>query len=120
MTPAAVGSRAVSAGDGVRPKVAYMLGVFPALTETFVLREMGAIRRRGVEVVVCAIRRPPVRQPAVRLAAFGADAPCLYARPDSVLRHGVANLACLLRRPRRYLAALRTFLRAAAGLAPRE
>jgi glycosyltransferase involved in cell wall biosynthesis len=113
-------SGAESAGDVARLRVAYMLGTFPALTETFVLREIGAIRRRGVEIVICAVRRPGAGWNAVGSATLVADAGCVYARPDSVLRHAAANLACLLRRPRRYFAALRTFLRAAAVLSPGE
>lgn len=106
-------------GDQGRLRVAYMLGTFPALTETFVLREMGAIRQRGIEIVTCAVRRPTGGQPVQR-AALAANARCLYARPDGVLRHLVANVACLLRRPGRYFAALRLFLHGAAVLSPRE
>jgi glycosyltransferase involved in cell wall biosynthesis len=96
-----------------------MLGTFPALTETFVLREIGAIRRRGIDVVVCAIRRPTIAQHA-RLAALATDTACLYARPDSVVRHLTANLVYLLGHPKRYLLCLRTFLRESATLPPRE
>jgi glycosyltransferase involved in cell wall biosynthesis len=112
------GSSRTAATGAVRPKVAYMLGVFPALTETFVLREIGAIRRRGLEIVVCAIRRPRDAEDLPR--ATVADFKCEYARPDGVVRHALANLACLLRRPRRYVAGLRTFLRAAVSVPPRE
>jgi glycosyltransferase involved in cell wall biosynthesis len=100
-------------------RVAYMLGTFPALTETFVLREIGALRLRGIDIVVCAIRRPTIAQRA-RLAALATDAPCLYARPDGLLRHAAANVAALLRHPKRYLEALRKFLREGGSLPPRE
>jgi glycosyltransferase involved in cell wall biosynthesis len=96
-----------------------MLGTFPALTETFVLREIGALRRRGIEVVVCAIRRPTIAQRA-RLAALATDTTCLYARPDRVLRHAAANIGFLLRHPSRYLGCLRSFLSEGGTLPPRE
>jgi colanic acid/amylovoran biosynthesis glycosyltransferase len=96
-----------------------MLGTFPALTETFVLREMGAIRQRGLEIVVFAVRRPIARPHAGR-AVLATDTTCVYARPDSILRHLLANLTCLLQRPRRYFQGLLTFVRAAATLAPRD
>ena len=100
------------------PKITYMVGTYPSLTETFVLREIGALRRRGVEIVVLSVRRPGISQDAA--GALGADATCIYARPDSFARHALANLACILRRPRRYFASLRTFLRGGAGLPTRE
>ena len=115
-----VSSPTPSAGNGAPLRIAYILGIFPALTETFVLREINAIRRRGIEIVICAVRRPSPGQDLLWPAALVTDAKCVYARPDSVLRHLVANLRCLMRRPRRYLAALGTFLRAAGGLPPRE
>jgi glycosyltransferase involved in cell wall biosynthesis len=99
-----------------------MLGMFPALTESFVLREMGALRRRGLDIIACAARRPTAGQHATSAtsAAHATDATCVYARPDSVLRHLAANIEFILRRPGRYFAGLRTFLREAAVLAPRE
>jgi colanic acid/amylovoran biosynthesis glycosyltransferase len=105
-----------SAG-GDRLKIAYMVGTFPALTETFILREIGALRRRGIDILVLAIRRPSYAQAAA--GALGADATCLYARPDSLVRHAVTNVGFLIRRPRRYLTALWTFLTRAAALRPR-
>jgi colanic acid/amylovoran biosynthesis glycosyltransferase len=95
-----------------------MVGVFPALTESFVRREIGALRRRGIEIVVCAVRRPGA--PTHAGAIPPADVASLYARPDSVLRHLLANLSFMVRRPGRYFAALRVFARTAFVLAPRE
>ena len=39
-------------------KLAYVLGEFPSLTETFILREMQELRRRGFELRVFALRKP--------------------------------------------------------------
>lgn len=103
---------------GPRQKIGYVAGTFPSLTETFVLREVGALRRRGLELVVFALRRPHGAQDALK--ALGADATCIYARPDSLLRHTLANLTYLLRRPRRYFTGLGIFLKQAAALPLRE
>jgi len=110
--------KSVPDGGSGRLRVAYMLGTFPALTETFVRREISAIRRREIDVVICAVRRPTAEQRAA--PGLAADATCMYARPDSIVRHLVANLACLLHRPGRYVASMRLFLRQARVLAPRE
>jgi glycosyltransferase involved in cell wall biosynthesis len=114
-----VTSRPASGGPGAPPRLAYLTGTFPALTETFVRREIAALQRRQVEIVVCAVRRP-TREHLPRSADVAPDIVCLYARPDGVGRHLVANAAFLLRHPGRYCSGLRTFLRAAAELAPRE
>lgn len=105
--------------SGTRLKIAYMLGTYPALTETFVLREIGALRRRGVDIAVCAVRRSFAGQHA-ETSAFGAGSECIYARPDATWRHLRTNFRYLVRRPVRYLGALSAFLNAAAGLAPKE
>jgi colanic acid/amylovoran biosynthesis glycosyltransferase len=39
-------------------KIAYILGVFPCLSETFILREMLALQRQGLSVAVFALQRP--------------------------------------------------------------
>ena len=99
--------------------MAYLLGTYPALTETFVLREMIALRERGLAIVVGAARRPDMAQ-RVACPEGLADVTCLYARPDRLPRHLLAFAGALLRRPRRTWRALRTFRRAAGRLPPRE
>ncbi len=39
-------------------KLAYVLGEFPSLSETFILREIIELRRRGFEITVCSLQRP--------------------------------------------------------------
>jgi glycosyltransferase involved in cell wall biosynthesis len=41
------------------PRVVYVLDAFPLLTETFVANELLELRRRGVDVAILALRRPP-------------------------------------------------------------
>jgi colanic acid/amylovoran biosynthesis glycosyltransferase len=95
-----------------------MVGTYPALTETFVLREISAMRRRGVEVVIGAVRRPVVKERAA--TNLVSDATCVYARPDSVASHCLANLVSVLRRPRRYFGGAKLFLREAMVLPPKD
>lgn len=54
-------------------KVAYVLGTFPSLSETFILREIVELRRQGVEIDIFALRRPvrgPMHAEADGLLAF--------------------------------------------------
>jgi glycosyltransferase involved in cell wall biosynthesis len=101
-----------------RARIAYLLAIFPALTETFVLREMASMRKRGLDLVICAVRRPTASEDPERGELPLGDVRTLYARPDGVGRHLLANLSGLLRHPGRYLAALGTFLRAGWELPP--
>ncbi|MEO7297798.1 MAG: glycosyltransferase family 4 protein [Verrucomicrobiota bacterium] len=61
----------------MRPRrVAYVVGVFPKLSETFVANELAEVRRRGVEVRVLSLRRPTetLRHPVVLEAGLEACA----------------------------------------------
>ena len=39
------------------PPVAYLVGEYPAVSHTFVLREVAALRAAGLEILTCSIRR---------------------------------------------------------------
>lgn len=39
-------------------KIAYVLATFPSLTETFILREILALREKGLDIVIFSLRRP--------------------------------------------------------------
>jgi hypothetical protein len=39
-----------------RPRIVYVLGIFPKLTETFIANELAEPRRRAVEVRILALR----------------------------------------------------------------
>ncbi len=54
------------------PRVAYLTGAYPAVSHTFILREVEALRRLGLEVETCSVRRPGpehIRGPAEEAAA---------------------------------------------------
>lgn len=48
-------------------RVAYVVNVFPKISETFVLNEIGELRRRGIDVLILSLRRPnePLHHPLV-------------------------------------------------------
>ncbi len=84
-------------------KVSYLLSMYPEFHETFVAREVEALRRTGTDIAVFSLKSPPPE---------GHD---LYPDHRSFLHHAgflfdhrviAANLAQLLTTPGRYVAAL--------------
>jgi colanic acid/amylovoran biosynthesis glycosyltransferase len=102
-----------------RPRIGYVVSIFPAATETFVAREIEALKERGFDVTVFAIKRPAV-MPDHALSSAETLRSCEYARPDNVVRHLLLNLRAALLHPVRYFSALRAFLREARRLAPHD
>ncbi len=98
---------------GVR--IAYLTGSFPKASHTFIQREIAGLRRRGIEVLPCAVRRPGA---ADITGAEERDALSetfyLLAAARNPARLVGAHLACLVRSPRRYLGAIALAARTAA------
>jgi glycosyltransferase involved in cell wall biosynthesis len=44
--------------DPAPRRIAYLTGEYPAVSHTFILREVEAVRSAGLEVVTCSVRRP--------------------------------------------------------------
>jgi len=79
-------------------KLAYIVSLFPKISETFILREMEALRARGVEITVLSLknRKEEIAHPEAEvfsgatiyagspLAAFGALAGWLVREPAAV------------------------------------
>ena len=88
-------------------RVAYMTGEYPRATDTFIQREVAALRHRGVHVETFSVRKPPQtenvgpEQQAERSRTY-------YLLPPRLLDLLRAHLGLLARSPGRYLAALRT------------
>ncbi len=56
------------------PPVAYLCGMYPTVSLTFILREIEALRAHGVEVPPCSIRRtPPSQHPGPLERAHAAE-----------------------------------------------
>ncbi|MBM4370687.1 MAG: glycosyltransferase [Deltaproteobacteria bacterium] len=95
------------------PRVAYVM-TFPVLSETFILREMRELRRRGVDLRILSIRTPDRRVmhgDAAELLERTVYAPFLLS--GRVL---AANLSALVRRPAALLRALRDALHVTRGM----
>lgn len=94
-------------------KVAYVCSEYPAISHTFVLREIEALRERGAEITTFSLRRTPedklLSERDRRAAATTVS--ILPPRWGRLLR---AHLGAALRSPRAYLATLAYAL----GLAP--
>lgn len=90
-------------GHGPRPArpVAYLTGMYPKVSHTFILREVDALRDLGADILPCSVRRPPtgeVRGPA-------AEAECgrtfyLLETARNPLRLVAAHLRLLMTSPR--------------------
>lgn len=97
-----------------RLRVAYVMSRFPKLSETFVLREILALRRAGVDVDVYPLLRQRERVSHPEAAAVARTARYLPFLSPSVL---VSQAVHLRRRPRAYLGALRDVVRGTWGSA---
>jgi glycosyltransferase involved in cell wall biosynthesis len=96
------------------PKIAYLAGEYPAVSHTFILREVAALRSHGFEVATFSARRTDPtahhRGPEERAAAQTTFYLVAAARrPFFVLKCQLAAMA----RPRRWFAALALALRTA-------
>lgn len=105
------GSRGYEPGPG-RPRVAYVMSRFPKLTETFVINEILAVERQGIDVDIYPLRRErggAIHPGAAELMDRAHYIPFLSWE---VVR---SQLWYLARRPRRYLGALGALLRGTWG-----
>ena len=100
--------------DGPRP-IAYLCSAYPAISHTFVLREVLALRRLGLDVRTFSVRRQPASgllAPVDRAEAATTES-LLPAGPATVVRAWTRLLT-----RRRGLAALRSAARLAWALRP--
>jgi colanic acid/amylovoran biosynthesis glycosyltransferase len=97
-------------------KIAYLCALYPAVSHTFVLREVNALRRLGVEIATFSIRRagPDQLLASADRAAFESTFAILPPRWGLLLR---AHFELAVRAPRAYVSALKLALSLApAGL----
>ena len=80
-----------------------MTGEYPRMTDTFIQREIDALRRAGVEVHEFSIRRPSAREAGPRAIADATT----YVLPVAPLRLLRAHLSLFASSPRRYAEAAR-------------
>lgn len=84
-------------------RIAYMTGEYPRVTDTFIQREVAALRRRGVEIETFSIRRPS----SLEAGRPEEVARTVYVLPCPPARLISAHVGLLVASPRRYLAAAR-------------
>ena len=94
--------------------VAYLTGVYPKVSHSFIQREIAALRARGLRVLPCSVRRPPAGE------IQGAEATeelartyILFEEARQPLRLVGAHLALLVHAPGRWFAAARLAWRTA-------
>jgi glycosyltransferase involved in cell wall biosynthesis len=90
-----------------RRPVAYLTGEYPKASHTFIQREVAALRRRGLRILTCSIRRT---EPSEHIGDEEREAArtTFYVLPATMspVRSAVAHLSALARSPRTYLSAL--------------
>ncbi|HLL89314.1 MAG TPA: glycosyltransferase, partial [Tepidisphaeraceae bacterium] len=99
----------VSTSSDVQLRIAYMTGQYPRATDTFIQREVAALRERGVHVETLSVRRPGDKEnvgPETQ-AERGRTTYLLPFRPLPLLK---AHASALAASPKRYLKALKTAL----------
>ena len=91
-------------------RVAYVVARYPAVSQTFILDEVLALRARGAEVLTFSIRRPP---PEEVLASDDREAAAttINVLPPHLGRFALAHLRAFLASPGRYLEVLAFALR---------
>lgn len=91
-------------GEHVRtsstPGVAYLVSQYPALSHTFIEREVVALRKLGLDVQTFSVRRPPEHLQGELMRTEAAHTTALQADVKQVLGD---NWRALLRRPGGYL-----------------
>lgn len=89
------------------PRIAYLTGEYPAVSHTFILREVAALRAQGLEILTCSVRRTSPqhhRGPAER-----AEAQTTFVVLDAARRpaHLLNTQVKALKKPVLYLKTLR-------------
>ena len=95
-------------------RVAYLVSAFPAVSHTFIARELDALRARGVDVVTMSIRKTPGDQLLSAADQTAADE-TFSVFPLHKARFAAAHLRAALTRPGRYFATLRLALAMSGG-----
>ncbi len=91
-------------------RIAYLTGEYPRVTDTFIQREVAALRDLGVEVQTFAIRRPASRETTGREQET--ERACtFYILPPRFFTALRSHATFLLRHPARYFGALALAIR---------
>lgn len=100
------------------PRLAYLVSTYPAISHTFILREVQRLRAMGHEIVTASINRPD-RPRAAMGAAEGAEADSTYGLKAAGVRDALLALgAQALRSPRKLVSVLRSGARLGSARRP--
>lgn len=95
-------------------RIGYLTGEYPRATDTFIQREVAAMRRRGVEVQTFSIRRPDEKH-IVGEEQREEHRRTVYVQETAAWRIVLAHLRLLLSRPGRYIKTLWLAMRMSRG-----
>jgi colanic acid/amylovoran biosynthesis glycosyltransferase len=96
------------------PRIAYLVGSYPAVSHTFIAREVDGLRARGVDVHTVSVRRTPPEQLLTDADRRAAEETSVILPPEPRELVG-AHARTLLRRPGRYLSTLALAARLSPG-----
>lgn len=86
--------------------IGYITQVFPSLSETFVYREIQALRARGIQVKTFSIRKSELYTSSISDKAKDLVDSTFYIFPLNFCRFLIAHLWYLIRQPHRYFGTL--------------
>lgn len=93
-----------------RQPIAYLASEYPAISHTFIFREVQSLRSRGFTVKTASIRGPEHLQ-IMMPDEWAESEATLYIKTTSYARAALIHLGLLIGAPRRYCGMLRTALR---------
>ena len=93
-------------------RVIYLVSLFPCWSETFIVREIHALRRQGVDVRIVSLKHPSEK--LVQSDAAALQSLVLY--PPGFAASAWTVFATVLRHPLRELATLRALMRGLSGM----
>jgi len=92
------------------PRIAYMTGEYPRATDTFIQREIAALRQQGIHVETFSVRQPASGE-SVGAEQQGERAATYYLLPPCPVQLLKAHAGLLFRSAGRYLSTLRLAMR---------
>ena len=102
---------ATNLGEGL--VLAYLVSQYPAVSHTFILREIQQLGRLGLVIRTASVKPPAASANGFTEAEAREAAATFYVKTRNPWRILGDHAACLVRRPRGYLAGLRLALRLA-------
>jgi colanic acid/amylovoran biosynthesis glycosyltransferase len=87
-------------------RLAYLVSQYPAISHTFILREIRTLRRLGFEISVASINAPDRRKEQLTAEEREEALKTFYVKPAGITGAAKAHLSTVLAQPVRYLRGL--------------